>query len=165
MTPLNWLPRRSNLLLSIVLVAGALLAVGWGLTRDPGGLRTEDGGLSTGSGTQSSALSPQSSIDFPGTAIDVTLKLIVVLVLAYGALALLQRYSLGLGHRRGALEVIESTTLAPNRALYVVRVGADHLLIGVTASRISVLDRWASGNLPEGFSGGPDTAEAPPRAD
>ncbi len=79
--------------------------------------------------------------DGPGAALDITLKLLAVLALAYVALGALRKYGLGHGLRRGdgLLQVLESTTLAPNRAVYVVRVGERRLVLGVTTSQITTL--------------------------
>jgi len=97
----------------------------------------------------------------------VTLKLLAVLVLAYGALVLLRRYSLGsgLGRRAGALEVLESVALGPNRAIYLIRVGDRRLVLGVTATQITPLAVWeadASPALPPALDGG--LASAPTTA-
>jgi flagellar protein FliO/FliZ len=90
-------------------------------------------------------------LDFPGAAIDVTLKLIAVLALAYLTLALVKRYSLGatLGKRSSAMQVIESTTLAPNRSIYLVNVEGRRLLLGVTASQITTLAAWDGDGVPQ----------------
>jgi flagellar biosynthetic protein FliO len=106
-------------------------------------------------------------LDWSRAAIDVTLKLLAVLVLAYGALVLLRRYSLGsgLGRRAGALEVLESVALGPNRAIYLIRVGDRRLVLGVTATQITPLAVWeadASPALPPALDGG--LASAPTTA-
>ncbi|MCC7106044.1 MAG: flagellar biosynthetic protein FliO [Chloroflexi bacterium] len=79
--------------------------------------------------------------EWPSAAVELILKLLVVLALIYVALAALRRYSLGIGltRRAGHLEVIESTTLAPNRSVYLLRVGDRHLVVGVTPSQITTL--------------------------
>ncbi len=113
-------------------------------------------------------------LDWSRAAIDVTLKLVAVLVLAYGALVLLRRYSLGsgFGRRAGALEVLESVALGPNRAVYLVRVGDRHLVLGVTPTQITPLAVWdadASPTVPPALDGvlssaltsGRDTARPP----
>jgi flagellar protein FliO/FliZ len=89
-------------------------------------------------------------LDFPGAAVDVTLKLVAVLALAYVTLMLVKRYSLGptLGKRSSALQVVESTTLAPNRAIYLVNVEGRRLLLGVTASQITTLAAWDGDGVP-----------------
>jgi flagellar biosynthetic protein FliO len=90
-------------------------------------------------------------LDFPGAAVDVTLKLVAVLALAYLTLALVKRYSLGatLGKRSSAMQVIESTTLAPNRSIYLVNVEGRRLLLGVTASQITTLAAWDGDGVPQ----------------
>jgi flagellar biosynthetic protein FliO len=182
---LGWQPWRSRFAVPVILAVVALAALGWQLTRadthraaapvsssefhvsrSDSATRNSEPETRNSEATASAPLADRADpLDLPGTAVDITLKLLVVLALAYGVLALLQRYSLGLGHRHGTLQVVESTTLAPNRALYVVRVGADHLLIGVTASRITVLDRWSPESLPESFAERLRAAESSPRPD
>lgn len=82
-------------------------------------------------------------LDWPGSLVDISLKLVAVLALLYLALAALRRYAVGpqVG-RRGLLQVMDSTTLAPNRGLYLVRARDRWLLLGVTADRISALTTW-----------------------
>jgi flagellar protein FliO/FliZ len=81
----------------------------------------------------------------------VTLKLVAVLALAYVTLWLVKRYSVGapLGKRSSALQVIESTTLAPNRSIYLVNVEGRRLLLGVTASQITTLAAWDGAGVPQ----------------
>jgi len=60
--------------------------------------------------------------------------------LAYVALGAPRKY--GLGQRRAppsVLQVLESTTLAPNRSIYVVRVADRRLVLGVTTQQITTL--------------------------
>lgn len=84
--------------------------------------------------------------DGPGAALDITLKLAAVLALAYVALAALKRYTTGKASQRGTLlEVLDSTMLAPNRAVYIVRAGSKRLVLGVTQTQITAL-----AELPEG---------------
>lgn len=79
--------------------------------------------------------------DWTGALVDLAWKLGVVVVLAYVVLALLRRYSQGglPGQRRGEIQVLEATTLAPNRAVYLVRAGNRRLLLGVTPTQITLL--------------------------
>jgi flagellar biosynthetic protein FliO len=78
--------------------------------------------------------------DGPGGAIDLMVKLGAVLALAYVAMAALRRYTAGSVSQRGALlEVLDSTTLGPNRAVFVVRAGDRRLVLGVTQQQITAL--------------------------
>lgn len=78
--------------------------------------------------------------DGPGAAMDLVLKLGAVLALAYVSLAALKRYTSGAVSQRGTLlEVLDSTTLGPNRSVYVVRVGQKRLVLGVTQNQITPL--------------------------
>ena len=77
--------------------------------------------------------------DGPAGAIDLFLKLGIVVALAYASLALLKRYTVGAARPTSLLQVLDSTTLAPNRSVYVVRVGEKRLVLGVTQTQISTL--------------------------
>jgi flagellar biosynthetic protein FliO len=89
-------------------------------------------------------------IDLPRTAVDVSLKLILVLGLVYGTLALLRRYGggLSLSQRTGQIRVLESSTLASNRSIYLVRVAGRQILLGVTPSQITTLADWDADSVP-----------------
>jgi flagellar biosynthetic protein FliO len=76
----------------------------------------------------------------PGAALDLMLKLGAVLALVYVSLAALKRYTGGTAKQRGALlDVLDSKTLAPNRAVYVIRAGDKQLVLGVTQHQITTL--------------------------
>ena len=78
--------------------------------------------------------------DGPGAAMDLVLKLGAVLALAYVSLAALKRYTSSAVSQRGTLlEVLDSTTLGPNRGVYVVRAGEKRLVLGVTQNQITAL--------------------------
>ena len=78
--------------------------------------------------------------DGPGAAMDLVLKLGAVLALAYVSMAALKRYTSGSVSQRGTLlEVLDSTTLGPNRSVYVVRAGQKRLVLGVTQNQITPL--------------------------
>ena len=78
--------------------------------------------------------------DGPGAAMDLVLKLGAVLALAYVSMAALKRYTSGAVSQRGSLlEVLDSTTLGPNRSVYVVRAGQKRLVLGVTQNQITAL--------------------------
>ena len=84
---------------------------------------------------------PAEPFDWTGALLDLGWKLALVVVLAYVVLALLRRYSLvGLpGQRRGELQIQAAITLAPNRAVYLVRAGERRLVLGVTPHQITLL--------------------------
>lgn len=78
--------------------------------------------------------------DFSAATIDIGLKLVAVLALAYVALTVLKRHVAGIAGGRGSqLQVLESTTLAPNRSVYLVRAGSKRLVLGVTTGQITTL--------------------------
>lgn len=93
-------------------------------------------------------------LDGPVGAIDLFVKLGIVVVLAYASLAMLKRYTVGATRSTSLLQVLDSTTLAPNRSVYVVRVGEKRLVLGVTQNQISTLaelepEAPAASELPE----------------
>jgi flagellar biosynthetic protein FliO len=98
-------------------------------------------------------------LETPAVGLDLLLKLGAVLGLAYISLALLKRYTFGsaAAQRGNSLKVIESTTLAPNRGVYLVRAGDRHILLGVTPTQITALSEWpaedlgASADIPRPF--------------
>lgn len=68
--------------------------------------------------------------------------LVVVVVLAYGALWALRRMMgrrYGGGIRKGALEVLQTTYVGPHKAISLVKVGQRSVLVGVTDNQISTL--------------------------
>jgi flagellar biosynthetic protein FliO len=79
-------------------------------------------------------------LDSPGAGMELILKLGAVLALVYVSMAALKRYTSGSVSQRGTLlEVLDSTTLGPNRSVYVVRAGAKRLVLGVTQNQITAL--------------------------
>jgi flagellar biosynthetic protein FliO len=81
------------------------------------------------------------------TLLDVGLKLALTIGVLYLTLFLVRKYSGRLGGRRpaGNLAIVETVRLGQNGALHLVRVGDRHLLIGATATQISLLGD--AGNL------------------
>jgi flagellar biosynthetic protein FliO len=78
------------------------------------------------------------------------MKLGAVLALAYVSMAALKRYTSGSVSQRGTLlEVLDSTTLGPNRSVYVVRAGAKRLVLGVTQNQITPLAELDPEDAPE----------------
>lgn len=79
-------------------------------------------------------------LDGPGAGMELVLKLGAVLALVYVSMAALKRYTSGSVSQRGTLlEVLDSTTLGPNRSVYVVRAGPKRLVLGVTQNQITAL--------------------------
>ena len=82
-----------------------------------------------------------------GIGLDLFVKTTVVLGLLYVTLRALklwtQRQKLGAA-TSNSIAVMETTYLAPNRALHVVRVGSRLLLLGATASSIALITEIAA---------------------
>jgi flagellar protein FliO/FliZ len=118
---------------------------------------TEDSPLFTNS--RQTAPAPVGVAEPPGLSLDVldlTLKLVAVLALAYGSLALLKRAGIGgAGSVHGSsalgaesLRVMMSLVLAPNRSVHVVRApGGKTLLLGATPGQVNLLAEL--GDIPE----------------
>lgn len=74
--------------------------------------------------------------------LDLAWKLMVVLGVAYAALYALRGLMVrqgGLPGRKGALRVLESTTLAPNRSIHLVRVAGKVIVVGSTPEQVTAL--------------------------
>ena len=70
----------------------------------------------------------------------------LVLGLAYGALAALRRVSGSpTAKRDGLLQVLDQAQLGPNRSIYFIRVMDKRLVVGATASQIVTLASWDLG--------------------
>ena len=79
--------------------------------------------------------------DFGGMLLDVGSKLLLTIGVLYLTLFLVRKYSARLsGHASGGhLAVVETVRLPQSGAIHIVRVGDRHLLIGATATQISLL--------------------------
>ena len=63
-----------------------------------------------------------------------------MLAVAYVSLAALKRHTAGTTSQRGTLlDVLDSTTIGPNRSAYVVSAGDKRLVLGVTQQQITPL--------------------------
>jgi flagellar biosynthetic protein FliO len=77
-----------------------------------------------------------------GAIVKMIGALLLVILIAYGALWLMKRFmGRRYGHRPGggALEVIESTYVGPQKTISLVRVGNRAVLVGVTDQQVSTL--------------------------
>jgi flagellar biosynthetic protein FliO len=89
---------------------------------------------------------PSDEQAWPDLALDLSWKLVLVLALAYGALAALRRVSVGpTAKRDGLLQVLDQAQLGPNRSIYVIKVMDKRLVVGATASQIVTLASWDLG--------------------
>jgi flagellar biosynthetic protein FliO len=87
--------------------------------------------------------------DPTGLVLEVSFKLLIVVVLIYGASLVLRRMGSGgwkASPRR--LNVVETVHLSPRRALHLVQVGDRQLLIGATDQAITVLSEVEPAPLP-----------------
>ena len=75
-------------------------------------------------------------------SLDLVWKLALIVGLIYLTVWLLRRFASGArgaAWRPGAVSVLDTTFLAPNRVLYLVDVGGRMLLLGATATQLSTL--------------------------
>jgi flagellar biosynthetic protein FliO len=67
-------------------------------------------------------------------------SLVFILVIIYGSVWLMKRFSLGKMSRGGELiSVVDKRFLAPKQALYLVKVGEKHLLVGSSEAGLTRL--------------------------
>ena len=86
---------------------------------------------------------------FLSIMIKLGLGLGLVVLLAWGAVWLLRRSSLGqqLGGTGQAIRVVERSFLGPKKAIYLVEIGGRVLALGVTEENISALGEWQEGEI------------------
>ncbi len=86
------------------------------------------------------------------TALNFTLRLALVLLLAYGTIYALKRFTgmkNGLGQHKQCIRVLETATLAANRSLHLVQVGAKNFLIASTPSQVNLVAELRPEDIPE----------------
>lgn len=74
--------------------------------------------------------------------LDLFVKLAIVLTVAYFALVLLRKYmskQMPVPGRGRILQVIESTSLGPGKALHLVKMGDKYFVVGCTSNQITTL--------------------------
>ena len=94
---------------------------------------------------------------FAALGLDVFLKLGIVLILIYASAHLLRKFGItGISQKTRHLSISETLSLSPRRALYIIKVGEQKLLIGATDQNITLikqLDDIPSGSKPISPSG------------
>ena len=91
------------------------------------------------------------------TALNFTLRLALVLLLAYGTIYALKRFTgmkNGLGQHKQCIRVLENANLAANRSLHLVQVGVKNFLIASTPSQVNLVAELRPEDMPE-----PDVVE------
>ena len=73
----------------------------------------------------------------------------VVVLLAWGVVALLKKSALGqqFGSVDGVIQVVGRNYLAPKKAIYLVHIGDRVLALGVTDAQIGLLSEWPAGEI------------------
>jgi len=91
----------------------------------------------------------QPEVSVAGLLLKVGLGLSFVVGLAWGCVFLLKKSSVGqqFAPVTAGIRILERSYLAPKRAVYLVEIGDRTLALGVTEQNISVLSRWAAGQL------------------
>jgi|GEM_PF-1645806 len=94
-------------------------------------------------------LDTSTSDSFFSIMMKLGLGLGLVVLLAWGAVWLLRRSSLGqqLGGAGQVIRVVERSFLGPKKAIYLVEIGGRILALGVTEENISPLTEWQEGEL------------------
>lgn len=129
-----WLGVGGVLLLAVITMIASELSRGLAPTSAAGDLgRSESAGLPVG--------------------IEVGAKLVAVIFLIYGTAALARRYLLKMpSTARGVVHVIDATTLAPKKSIYVVEVGGRVLVLGATDAGITTLTQFDDPEVVEQLS-------------
>jgi flagellar biosynthetic protein FliO len=92
------------------------------------------------------AASPVVAPPWWALSLDLAWKLALIVALIYLTVWLLRRFmngTRGAAWRPGAVNVLDTTFLAPNRALYLVELGERVLLLGATPTQLSTLSEVA----------------------
>lgn len=122
---LSWFKTRSRFV-QIVIITGVsvLLVVGFWFT-----LFSSPEGESAADLTSSSTW-----------MISVFFKLLLVLLLIYGAAIVMKRWMVNpSGGKMRQMQVVETLGLTPKRALHIIRVGESVLLVGATDQQITLI--------------------------
>ncbi len=138
------------LALLVILAAGAPLVAGTQPTPPP-----------PGDGSLLAAGEP----DLPALLQDVLVKLLLTVALAYGSLYLYRRFVVrSPGQvRSGTVAVVETVQLGQHRALHLVRLGSQLVLLGATSTQISFLGRLHDEESAEPFEAALAAARPPSR--
>ncbi len=122
---LSWFKTRSRVVqIAIITGISVLLVVGFWLT-----LFSSPDGNSAADLTSSSTW-----------MLSVFLKLLLVLMLIYGAAIVMKRWMVNPpGGKMRQMHVIETLGLTPKRALHIIRVGESTLLVGATDQQITLI--------------------------
>lgn len=81
---------------------------------------------------------PEFSGDLGPTLLQLLGALILIVVFIYASVWLMKRYTTGKANSGGnVVTIVERKHLAPKQALYVLKVGEQHLLLGATENGIN----------------------------
>lgn len=134
---INWFRNQPRWLQSVIIVAVCvLLVVGIWLS-------------SQGYGDKSSA----EIVDSSAWMINVLLSFVLVILLIVGSAIVARRWMLGGGQsKERRMQVMETLVLNPKRALHIVKVGDQMLLIGATDQAINLLSELDQADGSAGFA-------------
>ena len=95
----------------------------------------------TPSGNWREETTPRKELNLFGVLLRLSVSLILVVLLAWGVIYVLKRATRGqVGAMEDrALQVLERTSVAPKKAIYLVRVGERVIAVGVTEAQINFL--------------------------
>lgn len=134
---LNWFRNQPRWLqIVIIVVVSVVLVIGIWLS-------------SRGYGDKSSA----EIVDSPTWMINVMLSFVLVILLIIGSAIVARRWMLGVGPSKDRrMQVVETLVLNPKRALHIVKVGDQMLLIGATDQTINLLSELDQADGSAGFA-------------
>ena len=96
--------------------------------------------LLTGAAKADEQATPSLNGDLGPTLLQLAGALILIVIIIYASLWLMKRYSLGKMTGGGNLiNIVERKHLTPKQAIYLIKVGENHLLIGASDSGLSKL--------------------------
>ena len=92
---------------------------------------------------------PDAGMSFADVATDLGLGLGLVILLAWGAVYLLRKSSVGqqFGGTGKMIRIAERSHISPKKAIYLVEIGDRILALGVTEENITALSEWQAGEL------------------
>lgn len=169
--PFGRFGRIATIVVCALAIAGVAMAPAPALGQETKGVTTaaEGAAARSGSGTASDPVAPQERQPIPegsggpaafsegagGAVVRLFIGLGVVVGLVIGVWLLLRRLQRSRqpgGHGgQGEIDVISTTSLGPNRALHLVRVGGQRFLVGVTEQSVSPLTRVDDDVDPDAF--------------
>jgi flagellar biosynthetic protein FliO len=103
--------------------------------------------LSVGLATFSASAFGNSDADNSSLTLSLLVPLVVIAGAAAAATWFLRRWKGSLGRRDGPLQLVHVIALGPRERIALVKVGARHLVVGITATNINMLTEVAGADV------------------